>query len=234
MIFQPSPDVTSTESVRIKFLTAIFDFKLARRQIPSFRAAIIQKVGAEHTLFHNHSEGNFRYAYPLIQYKSIGGYPLVLCINHGTEEVLAFFQQTNWDLVLNDTRVKAEIRHLSFDYFYCGFSPEPLGYRLMNWFALNEENFHKYVESTNDRDRTDLLERILIGNVISFGKGVGWDLNQHISLRITRLPRRRFFNFKEQQMMGFDVDFVANLFLPDLIGLGKSVSRGFGTLMRKT
>jgi len=72
---------------KIKILTLIFDFEIERRDIPAFRGAIIEKVGRESILFHNHFEEKFRYGYPLIQYKVFKGYPTIICVNEGTEEI---------------------------------------------------------------------------------------------------------------------------------------------------
>ena len=38
--------------------------------------------------------------------------------------------------------------------------------------------------------------------------------------------------FKENKMIAFSGSFIVNALLPDEIGLGKSVSRGFGTIKR--
>ena len=38
--------------------------------------------------------------------------------------------------------------------------------------------------------------------------------------------------FKNQPMLGFQGEFVANVLLPDGVGLGKSVARGFGAVQR--
>lgn len=217
---------------KIKLLVVRFDFEMKRREIPAFRAAMVEKVGRENLLFHNHLGNGFRYGYPMIQYKVFRGNPTIICINEGSEEILKFFQQTNWDIVLNGKEIRTGIKHLSFDYFYCAFSAEPINYQIRNWFALNEGNFEKYIGLAGDQARNELLERILIGNIISFAKGIHWDLDQQVKLAINRLPERRLFNFKDHQMVGFDLGFRSNILLPDAIGLGKSVSRGFGVIRK--
>lgn len=220
---------------RIKMLAVTFDFELQRRHIPAFRGAMVEKVGRENLLFHNHlDDGSFLYGYPLIQYKIIRRHPAMVCIDHGSEEILKFFEKLNWDLVIHNQRIETEIRNLSFDYFVCGFSPIPVRYRIFNWFALNEENFKRFTGMNGDKERIDLLKRILIGNIISFAKGIGWSIDGQIELQIKRMPDTRGFSFKNHRMIGFDLDFTANLLLPDYIGLGKSVARGFGMIERKT
>ena len=219
-------------SARLKLLIVSFDFELERRKIPAFRAAVIEKVGRENILFHNHLEQNFRYGYPLIQYKTFENNPTIVCINEGTEEILKFFKQTEWNLILNGKEVNAEIKHLSFDYFCCGFSEELLRYKIENWFALNEANFQRFMQLNNSKERLGFLGRIMVGNILSFAKGIGWNVNQQVKLVVTRLPKQRSFNFKNHQMVGFDLNFISNIVLPGVIGLGKSVSRGFGVIRK--
>lgn len=58
----------------IKTLIIIFDYKLKINEIPLFRGAIIDSTQNDNNLFHNHlDDSKYRYAYPLIQYKRIGG-----------------------------------------------------------------------------------------------------------------------------------------------------------------
>ncbi len=155
-----------------------------------------------------------------------------MCINQGTEEILKFFEQTDWHIVLSGKEVDTQIKDLRFDYFRCEFRELPVKYRMQNWFALNEDNFQRFVKLTSDSDKYEFLQRILIGNIISFAKGIHWNLDQQLRVTVARLHAERFFNFKDHKMAGFDLDFSANVLLPDAIGLGKSVSRGFGVIRK--
>ena len=220
------------ESSRIKLFIVTFDFEIERRKIPAFRAAIIEKVGRENIFFHNHLGQNFRYGYPLIQYKAFRRNPTIVCINDGSEEILKFFEQTKWDIVLNGKKIDIEIKHLSFDYFNCGFSEKQAKYRIENWFALNETNFKRFIKLNDGNARIKFLERILIGNILSFAKSIRWNIDRQIELKIGHFPEQHHFNFKNHQMVGFNLIFFSNIILPDVIGLGKSVSRGFGVIRK--
>ncbi|RLC16381.1 MAG: hypothetical protein DRI57_11310 [Deltaproteobacteria bacterium] len=219
-------------SMEIKHFVAIFDFEMERRQIPGFRGAVIKKVGEENVLFHNHLGEQFLYGYPLIQYKTIQRNPAMVCINQGTEEIIKFFEKVNWDLTIYGERIETEIRHISFDYFQCGLSPVLLRYKIWNWFALNEENYAKFSAMNSDAEKIEKLRRILIGNMLSYAKGIQWNVDGEIRVEIARLPRHRLLSFKRYRMAGFDLEFATNMVLPDFIGLGKSVSRGFGLIRR--
>jgi hypothetical protein len=98
-------EILLKEPSKIKLFVVTFDLKSEKREIPAFRAAIIEKVGRENILFHNHFGQSFRYGYPLIQYKVFRRNPTIVCINDGSEEILKFFEQTKWDIVLNGKKV---------------------------------------------------------------------------------------------------------------------------------
>jgi len=54
---------------KIRTLLIIFANDIGAAQVTSFRGAVIEKVGRENSLFHNHLVDNiFIYKYPLIQY----------------------------------------------------------------------------------------------------------------------------------------------------------------------
>ena len=50
-----------------------------------------------------------------------------------------------------------------------------------------------------------------------------------VNLKITN---QRETQFKNNAMLAFEGGFVTNAILPELVGLGKSVARGFGTIGR--
>jgi hypothetical protein len=104
---------------------------------------------------------------------------------------------------------------------------------LTPWLALNEENYLRY-QASDQTDRQRLLERILIGNVLSMSKGLGYVVTQEIKVsRLDVYPVRTPVRLKGVEMTGFKGTFAVNFDLPDLTGLGKSVSRGFGTVQRR-
>ena len=218
--------------MKIRLFIVIFDFEIKRREIPAFRGAIIKQVGHEHILFHNHYGKNFRYGYPLIQYKLIGRNPAIVCINSGYDNSLKLFEEMQWNFNIKDKNIRADIRHLSFDYFECKLCDNPVKYRIQNWFALNEQNYNKFKKIKTVSDRKTFIEKILIGNILSFAKGINWTIDEPIKVSIKFLANHRLFNFKNSKMTGFDLNFSTNVLLPDNIGLGKSVSRGFGMIKK--
>ena len=78
-----------------------------------------------------------------------------------------------------------------------------------------------------------MLERLLTANILSFAKGIGLYFDGQVITRITQLVEPRLQYYKGVKLMSFDAEFKTNVSLPDYIGLGKGVSLGMGTVVRK-
>jgi hypothetical protein len=111
-----------------------------------------------------------------------------------------------------------------------GISGESHTYRFQTlWMSSNQKNHKKYITS-DELEKRHLLERILIGNCLSFFKSINHYVEEQIQLKGTF--KEKSTKFKGNKMLAFEGIFTANLMLPDYIGLGKSVARGFGTIKR--
>lgn len=98
---------------KLKTLFVQFDNELLAHQIPAFRGAIIEKVGRENLLFHQHkNDTEVLYQYPLIQYKSIGHKPSIFCLGDGADEMHKLFQFKKWDINLSGRPYELKIHRL--------------------------------------------------------------------------------------------------------------------------
>ena len=73
------------------------------------------------------------------------------------------------------------------------------------------------------------LQKILVSNMISFFKSIGHQEKERMMVNL-QLEAPQLAGFKDQKLWTFKGGFVSNVKLPDYIGLGKSVARGFGTI----
>ncbi len=100
----------------------------------------------------------------------------------------------------------------------------------MPWLAFNERNYSTYMQMETEEEKKGLLEKILIGNIISFAKGIKWDIDKTIHLTIDEIIAEKKLKFKGARLLGLTVNFSTNVFIPNYIGLGKGVSHGFGII----
>lgn len=218
---------------RIRYLRIQFDAEIAAYEIPAFRGAVIAKTGPEHILFHNHlNEKEFLYGYPVIQYKRIGKNPALVCVDYGVDEVHHLFVNHDLNITIGQRPITLSVRNLQMDQYTLQVWQRMFAYRLYNWLALNQENYKAYHQLEDEFSRIEYLENILKANILSFAKGMKWDVDKTISLRIDNIIHCKPVPFKKQRLMAFDIQFKSNVFLPDYLGLGKGVSLGFGTVTR--
>lgn len=216
---------------KIRILKICFEQEIPTRELPRFRGAIIAKTGGSKILFHNHiEEGKLRYSYPLIQYKTIGGKGCLICIDEGTEEIHALLGQRNFDILLGERQVTLSIDNLTANNFTLNVWERRFNYSIHKWLALNEENYRKYNSIESIGDKVKFLEQILIGNILSFAKGIDYILEKKIELSITDQPIEFIATYKGVKLAAFNLKFSTNISLPDHIGLGKGVSSGYGII----
>ena len=184
-----------------------------------------------YTLIHHHLENDkFLYKYPLIQYKILKGQPTVLGINDGADILQEIYE---------------EIEYLKFDGKIYPIKEKVIILRTENleatdnlihyqfltpYLALNQENYRKYITSI-PKEKHITLNKILIGNILSISKSLSYVVLDEIKVN-TKLKQVKT-KLKGVDFIGFTGEFQVNFNLPDYIGLGKSVSRGFGTIVRK-
>lgn len=76
----------------------------------------------------------------------------------------------------------------------------------------------------------ELLRNILKGNLLSMSKSLGYSVPDQIKCDIDLLPTKS--RYKDTVITSFDGGFMANFCIPDHLGIGKSVSKGFGTVRK--
>lgn len=218
---------------KIKTLLVTFSNDIGKAPISAFRGAVIEKVGREHTLFHNHlSDNTFIYKYPLIQYKKIGQQPAIFCLDHGVEEIQKLFELKSWTIDLMGEKHELRVDKLEMKTILLNVWEKMFEYNLWNWQALNEENWTTYLKLESMIEKVSFLEKILTANILSFAKGIGWHIEHPVKVTIKDVKLERNSRMKDINVRTFEVDFRANVFLSDFMGLGKGVSKGFGTVRK--
>ena len=202
-----------------------------------FRGAVIASLDEKSILFHNHDEDKLRYSYPLIQYKRIHKKAAVMGIGKGIEEVSQLLQPRDFNLLIGHDTVEMQIESVNAYDNEIVLSNQPVfNYQLRHWLPLNSYNYVQYRGLSSLIERIQFLEDILIGNILSFLKGIDvyLDKQEQIELHITNMTDQHTLTYKKVKLMAFDIEFKANISLPQYIGLGKNASIGCGVLTNIT
>jgi hypothetical protein len=184
----------------------------------------------EELLHHHRRDGTLVYAYPRVQFKVLDRTAHLIGLAEGGELV-----ERLWREVDRARLGREELPVLEATLLRrrepLGEDTAPVEYRFVNpWLGLNQENYGRYAVARSDAERQGILERVLVGNCLSVAKAFGEWVTGRLKADARRL-RPRTCRFKDQAMVGFEGPFLVNFRLPDGVGIGKSVSRGFGTVV---
>jgi hypothetical protein len=96
------------------------------------------------------------------------------------------------------------------------------------WVALNQTTGYRY-RNLNNADRVNFLNRLLGQNIVFMAREMGMELEENIFTKVTLsslFPRQ----VDENNWGAFDGEFRANFVLPNYLGIGNGITRGYGTL----
>jgi len=185
----------------------------------------------EYILLHQHQQDKFIYTYPLIQYKMLDDVPTIIGVNEGVEVLKEIYDGYD-SLVLGGQEYKIFQREIIIKEQKFGISENLYKYKFLTpWMALNEKNYEKYQMFGSWAKRKELLEKILVGNIISISKSLGYTVPAPIKTNVLKMKEVKT-SLKGTPMLGFRGTFSVNFEIPDYWGIGNSVSRGFGTVVR--
>lgn len=216
----------------IRTLTILFDTEISFKEITLFRGAVIKSLGEHPNLFfHNHlDDEKFRYSYPLIQYKRLGGKAAIVCIEDGVDIIGQFLTEVNGTLTIGERQVTCNTGRIQPARILVQTWEEMFSYHISRWLPLNSKNYQLYKDIEGVVEKVSFLENILKANLLSMLKGLNIHLEKELILKITELSDSYLLHNKGVKMMAFNADFKCNLSIPNNIGIGKNTSIGCGII----
>ncbi|WP_077924400.1 CRISPR-associated endonuclease Cas6 [Spirosoma sp. 209] len=229
---------TTTLSQTLVPLTTITfpEIALRTRDAHKLRGYFGELFRQHSPLLHNHLEQadgtgdvKFRYGYPLVQYKVLGNVPTLVGLGEGATLLTQLFLQ------MREVQIESETfpvlsKHIRHEQVPIGISDDLIEYRFETlWMALNQANHRDYRNYTEAEQQAQ-LKRVLTGQLLALFREFNLWLAPHERIMVRLSVDERTTQFKNQTMVAFAGRFLTNVILPDGIGLGKAVSRGFGTV----
>jgi len=113
-----------------------------------------------------------------------------------------------------------------------GLAPYPLSYcSLSPWLALNERNHARYSQLQSPQKKRELLSGIMVGNLLALAKHADHWVDGRIVCEVDPSCETSV-SHKSTELLGFDVECQMNFYLPEWLGIGKLVSKGYGLFER--
>jgi hypothetical protein len=196
------------------------------------RGAIAGLYPNEILLHQHYEDGTVKYNYPLVQYKFIPEECLIVGIDDGAK-VISNLNLIGEVIRLSHRECRIIKKDTSFQEAPFGIAKAMSSYSFLTpWLALNEKNYETYIRLGTWSERKELLEKVILpGNIISMSKSLGYTVPEPITANMGQMKEVPT-KLKGTPMLGFLGMFSVNFEIPDYWGIGKSVSRGFGTVKR--
>lgn len=219
----------------IRTLTVTFDTDISYKEIPLFRGAVLKSMGDKaNLLYHNHTGAEtFRYSYPLIQYKRLGGKASIVCIEEGADAIGQFLSEMTDSIMIGERESKCNTDRLMPSKLLVQTWQSSFSYQVFRWLPLNKENYIRYQTAEGIIEKIAILEKILKGNLLSMLKGLDIFLEGELIVKIIHLSEPYILHNKGVALMAFNADFNSNLSIPNNIGIGKNASIGYGVIHQK-
>lgn len=225
-----SPSSNGGKRIHIRRLELYTD-RFFKHSGADLRRAITAQVPDVETL-HNHTDGG-RYRSPPVRYAVCDGRPSIVGLGDGVSVVEDLYRSVrslrvyheNYDISGKELFDTSERLRLS--------ETRSVYRSLRPWVALNQANMKKYKDAHDEYEREAVLERVLVGNLLSLAKSMDYRVPGRVEATIIRHRPSRLVH-KKTKLLGFRVLFSTNMIVPEWLGIGKLVSKGFGLCRKLT
>jgi len=169
-----------------------------------------------------------RFLYPRVQVKILNEQIYIIGIHEGVDAVLSLAKKFD---IFDFGNITFEVNDYNVDATSQQFVPSSrlVRYRFLTpWVALNHMTGGRYRFLTN-QEKPSFLNRLLGQNIIFLANEVGIRLEDEIytKVKVTSLFPRPVDENKWGAFMG---EFKTNFVLPNYIGIGNGITRGYGTV----
>ena len=175
-------------------------------------------------------DGTYRkkFSYPRVQVKILDEQIYIIGINEGVQPVLSIPEKIkelnfgNITFAINDF----EINNLEQQFM---LTESSLKYSFLTpWAALNHVTGSKY-RSIPHKKKASFLNKLLGNNLIFLAKemGVSMEKGVYVKVKISDLHPK---SIDDNKWKAFKGEFKTNILLPNYIGLGNGITRGYGTI----
>jgi hypothetical protein len=197
--------------------------------LPEFRSSLARQL-AEFPEQKTSSTDRLIYRYPAIQCKQVKSEMMVIGICQGagflfhvTEGLSEIMPGKNrCTIVSRDSEIRDEEFGISDGTYEYEF--------LTSWLALNQQNAKKFYDLKGKPARDAFMQKILDTHLNTLAKSLDYLTPEPVTCTAhVRFIRERI---DRENVIVFLGKFRTNLRIPDYLGIGQSVSQGFGTLRK--
>ena len=169
-----------------------------------------------------------KYLYPRVQVKILKEQIYIVGINEGVNPVLSLVD--NLELFnFGDITVKIEKIDIEQNKDPVSLVDKLLRYKFVTpWVALNAGSSKKF-RAIKENNKILFLNKLLGQNLLFLSKELGLDIESKIYTKV-KVESIDPHNHEENGWRSFNGEFRTNFMLPNFIGFGNGITRGFGSI----
>jgi hypothetical protein len=190
----------------------------------------LSKKLAEYSACSLPGTAGFIHRYPVIQCKQVKRNLIVTGIGQGADCIsLLTGDQTLLGTGESSCRITARDPAIRSEPF--GVTDTSDLYEFQTpWLALNQQHAKKFYDLNGKLQRDAFMQKLLATQLTTLAKSLDYETTVPITCQAkVRFERERI---DRENVMVFLGKFRTNLRIPDYLGIGRSVSRGYGTIKR--
>jgi hypothetical protein len=214
----------------------MYTLSLEPEHPPRFSAddlrTFLNKKMAEYSALHRNDAAGFIHRYPVLQCKQVKGDLMVTGISQGADCLCQLTRdQTLLGAGESTCRITACDPAIRSEPF--GVTDTPRSYEFLTpWLALNQQYAKKFYDLKGKPERDAFMQQLLTTQLNTLAKSLDYELTVPVSCQAkVRFRRDRI---GRENVMVFLGKFRTHLRIPDYLGIGLSVSQGYGTIKRIT
>lgn len=224
----------------MQILTLTFPFRIPPYELTDFRRAVNHCVDRKAEHFHNHNNSDgpspYHWDYPRIRYSLYCGRATVTGIGEGAMTLTRHLLPR----LLSGEPLLINGRPYSVSGFQCEQRDIPLEllptrqpFYLHRWVALNKDNYRQWKKlEGKENARQILLGRALTGQLRTLAESLAPEIDrEEIVAEILSVDQQKRIKWHRTQLIGFNVIAQSRLLPPVGLGVGRSVSFGFGEVV---
>ncbi|MDD1683216.1 MAG: hypothetical protein LUO98_05190 [Methanoregula sp.] len=202
-----------------------------RFSLYEFRSFLNKKL-AEYSGLHRTDAAGFLHRYPVIQCKQVKGDLMVTGISQGAD-CLYQLSHDESELGAGESTCRITARDTAIRAETFGVTEVNTPYKFLTpWLALNQQNAKKFYDLQGKPPRDAFMQKLLTAQLNTLARSLDYDTTVPITCQARVQFRRE--RIRQENVMVFLGKFQTNLIIPDFLGIGQSVSQGYGTLKRIT
>ena len=195
--------------------------------LEELRAYLTLKLN-EYTAARKNNSSGYIHRYPAVQCKMIKNSLMVIGVSQGADMLrhisdgrdTIFFGKNACSITGSDSVIRLE---------QFGISGGGIIYEFLTpWLGLNQQNIKRFYDLNGKTQRDLFIQKVLAGSLVTLAKSLDYKIPAPVFCDQKLKFRKDWIDNKS--VMVFTGRFETNLRIPDFLGIGHSVSLGFGTV----